>query len=61
MILAWLFLGMATNTYYLHTKNKEYMAMMVSGELTEIRLAMGIALTIVLWPVAIFNNEFRKK
>ena len=61
IILGYFFIGALTNIYY-HSKNShEYARMLQSGEVDILSFIIGGVLTVFLWPLAIFNNEFRGK
>lgn len=54
-------IGMIVNVYYLYTKGDDYAKALEDGKLTVVRLFLGMFLTILFWPIAIYNNEFRRK
>lgn len=58
--LVWFTLGFLTNIYYLVFNQDAYVKMLEEGEIKPINLFIGVALTFVLWPISIYNNEFRK-
>lgn len=60
-LFIWLTLGFLTNIYYLTVNNKRYVEMLETGEIKPINLFIGVALTFILWPISIYNNEFREK
>ena len=40
---------------------EEYAKKLMDGEVSVGQFMLGGFLTIILWPIAIYNNEFRKK
>lgn len=61
LLIIWLALGTIVNIYYHVTKAEEYGRRIMSGELKPHHFILGGFLTIFFWPVAIYNNEIRKK
>jgi hypothetical protein len=59
ILLIYFTLGLVTNLYYLAVNNRKYTEAIESGELKPISLFIGVALTQFLWPISIYNNEFR--
>lgn len=57
----WITIGFGTNVYYLMINSKHYEDMLNSGEIKPINLFVGVFLTFFLWPVSIYNNEYRQK
>jgi hypothetical protein len=56
----WITLGFMTNIYYLVVNSKHHEEMLNNGEIKPINLFVGVALTFILWPISIYNNEFKK-
>lgn len=56
-----LFIGAVVNLYYLNKNSDDYELQIKEGKLRLRQLFIGVAFTLLLWPVAIYNNEVRKK
>ena len=58
--MAYLIIGTLVNFYYHFKYAEKYSKQLMSGEISVGKLMLGGFLTILLWPVAIYNNEFKK-
>lgn len=56
-----LFIGAVVNLYYLNKNADRYERRIKDGKLHLRQLFLGVALTLLLWPIAIYNNEVRNK
>lgn len=54
-------IGMFVNFYYLNKNGDKYEKDIQEGKLKLASLLLGVFLTAILWPIAIYNNEFGKK
>lgn len=61
ILIVWLIIGVLINLYYHVTKAQEYAKMLRDGNISVGQFMLGGFLTIFLWPVAIYNNEFRPR
>lgn len=59
--VVWLIIGLLVNVYYLIKNKIEYQEKIYNKKLKKRQLVLGIFLTLMLWPIAIYNNEIRKK
>lgn len=58
-LLIYLLIGNLVNVHY-HIKNaQKYSKALLSGEVKVWNFMLGGFLTILFWPVSIYNNEFR--
>lgn len=53
-------LGQLTLVYYWIKNYELYMEKFHNGEISSNRYFIGALLTVVLWPVTIYTNEFKK-
>ena len=52
-------IGMFVNFYYLNKNGDKYEKDIQEGRLKLASLLLGVFLTAILWPIAIYNNEFK--
>ena len=61
MFVIWIFLGFLVNCYYFYRKHNEYTKRIKEGKLTVKDLCVGFILTLICFPISIYNNEFKNK
>ncbi len=61
LLVGWIVIGSLINLYY-HVKNaNKYSKLLSSGQASIGQFVLGGILTHLLWPVTIYNQEFRLK
>ena len=60
-IIIWIGLGLLTNVYYFSRNHNKYNQLIKNDKLKVKSLIVGFLLTLILFPVSIYSNEFSKK